>query len=289
MRVPKVRLYIQARLASGQYKYVDPAWNENRTLREGYALIDGKQEPHPEGLYYLRSLCGKKRVWQAVGSKADAAIVALRNKEHDFHAVSLGRAAPEPAPETTPKVTVADGAAKYLAEIRRSRSAKTIAACERILGLFEQAYAGRALAGLRREDLLDHFSALRKRGLASRTVYNHAMRIKGFLRSQGVCGLLKPEDIPDYDEPEVEAYDADQVDSLFRAADAEERLLYQFFLATGFRDQEVATKTHRHPSFYAYFSLQLVTISNEVSGHSPVITQLEPGELLTCPPRSAQN
>ena len=42
-----------------------------------------------------------------------------------------------------------------------------------------------------------------------------------------------------------------------------------------------ATKTHRHPSFYAYFSLQSVTISNEVAGHAPVITQLEPGELRT--------
>src|ERR1039457_7598855 len=40
-----------------------------------------------------------------------------------------------------------------------------------------------------------------------------------------------------------------------------------------------STKTHRHPSFYAYFSLRPVTISNEVAGHAPVITQLEQGEL----------
>jgi hypothetical protein len=42
-----------------------------------------------------------------------------------------------------------------------------------------------------------------------------------------------------------------------------------------------ATEIHRHPSFYAYFSLQPVTIANEVGGHAPVITQLEPGELHT--------
>jgi quercetin dioxygenase-like cupin family protein len=42
-----------------------------------------------------------------------------------------------------------------------------------------------------------------------------------------------------------------------------------------------ATKTHRHPSFYAYFSLRPVTISNEVAGRAPVITQLEQGELRT--------
>jgi quercetin dioxygenase-like cupin family protein len=42
-----------------------------------------------------------------------------------------------------------------------------------------------------------------------------------------------------------------------------------------------ATETHRHPSFYAYFSLRPVTISNEVVGHAPVLTQLEQGELRT--------
>jgi quercetin dioxygenase-like cupin family protein len=41
------------------------------------------------------------------------------------------------------------------------------------------------------------------------------------------------------------------------------------------------TEVHRHASFYAYFSLRSVTISNEVKGHDPVITQLEPGELRT--------
>jgi co-chaperonin GroES (HSP10) len=42
-----------------------------------------------------------------------------------------------------------------------------------------------------------------------------------------------------------------------------------------------ATKTHRHSTFYVYFSLQSLTISNEVAGHAPVIIQLEPGELRT--------
>lgn len=42
-----------------------------------------------------------------------------------------------------------------------------------------------------------------------------------------------------------------------------------------------ATKIHRHAAFYAYFSLRPVTISNEVGGHAPVITQLEQGELRT--------
>jgi len=249
VRTPTVRLYIRIRHADGIYAYTDPGWNKNRTLRAGYAIVDGKPESHPEGVYYLRFLRGSKRVWQSVGMEPDAALAALRNQEHDLQAIALGRCAPEPAAEVKTHITVADGVAKYLADVRRFRSAKTIVACERILGLFKETFATRPVVSLRREDLLDHMAALRQERLAPRTVYNHVMRIKGFLRSQGVNGLLKTEDIPAYDEPEVEAYDADQVDALFRAADPEDRLLFEFFLATGFRDQEVRYCTLRNVDF----------------------------------------
>ncbi len=46
-------------------------------------------------------------------------------------------------------------------------------------------------------------------------------------------------------------------------------------------EPNAVTKTHRHPSFYAYFSLRPVTISNEVAGHAPVVTHLKQGELHT--------
>ena len=100
-------------------------------------------------------------------------------------------------------------------------------------------FPGRSLDSISREHLLDHRAALQQDGLSPRTIYNHIMRINSFLRSQGITGLLKPGDKPTYDEPEVEAYDSDQLESLLRAADDEERLLFEFFLGTGFRDQEV--------------------------------------------------
>ena len=82
--MPRVRLYIRIRRAKGSYAYADPAWNLNRTLRAGYAMVSGEPEPHPEGVYYLRFLSRKKRVWQSVGTESDAALAALRVKEHDL-------------------------------------------------------------------------------------------------------------------------------------------------------------------------------------------------------------
>jgi quercetin dioxygenase-like cupin family protein len=46
-------------------------------------------------------------------------------------------------------------------------------------------------------------------------------------------------------------------------------------------EPKAITENHRHPSFYAYFSLQPATISNEVIGHAPVVTQLDAGVVRT--------
>ena len=205
----------------------------------------------PRDIYYLRFLSGKKRVWQAVGSDGDAALVALRNKEHDLQAVGLGRIAPGvvPANQSASATSLENAIKGYLSEIRRFRMPKTIAACERILGVFQGRFPDRSLDSITRDDLVDHMAALREEGLGPRTVYNHLMRVKSFLRSRGIVGLLQKEDIPPYDEPEVEAYDPDQLDALFAAANAEERLLFQFFLVTGFRDQEVMFCTWKNVDF----------------------------------------
>lgn len=259
MRTLKVQLLVRVRLSSG-YKYANPVWNKNGSLREGYACVGGKPELHPEGVYYLRYLQGGKRRWHAVGASADEADAALQNKEHDLQAISLGRTAPEAVQaahtETTPpastgsptRLPLADAVEDYLANIRRFRLPKTIAACEYILGVFSQRLPGRLLDSITREDLLDHRAALEQRR-TPRTVYNHMMRINTFLRSKGITGLLRPEDKPVYDEPEVEAYDPDQLQALFAAATPDERLLFEFFLQTGFRDQEVAFSSWRNVDF----------------------------------------
>lgn len=75
---------------------MDPVWNKNRTRRSGYALTEGQPEQHPEGVYYLRYLRDGKGVWQPVGQSADAAIIALRNTEHDLQSIALGRRTPTP-------------------------------------------------------------------------------------------------------------------------------------------------------------------------------------------------
>lgn len=249
MAALKVKLYIRIRLSAGRSSYAKPIWNRNRTLREGYACVGGTPQDHPEGQYYLRYLQGGKRRWQAVGPSADEALTALRNTEHDLQAIRLGRQIEPPTTGGTPDTLLRDAIESYLCDVRRFRMPKTVSAYERILGLLRDRHEGRYLASFTRKDLLDHRAALEAEGLAPRTVFNHLDRIKTFLRARGVIDLLRSGDMPEYDEPEVEAYDADQLEKLFAAANAEERLLFDFFLKTGFREQEVMYCTWKNVDF----------------------------------------
>jgi hypothetical protein len=74
MPVPAVRLKIRVRLASGSRAYVDPVFSPNGKLKPLYAVVDGKPEHHPEGIYNLRYLKAGKRVWHAVGTDAQLAL-----------------------------------------------------------------------------------------------------------------------------------------------------------------------------------------------------------------------
>lgn len=271
MRSPKVRLYIRVRLSDGRDAFVDPAWNKNHSLKEGYAQISGRIEHHPEGTYYLRFLRDGKRVWHRVGQDTHVAITALRNIEHDLQSVALGRTVPTPvadpqalaplkplAPKPVAEVQgsaspvpifLNDAIESYLKEVRRFRSAKTIAACEHMLNLFGSKFPGRAVKDITRKDLLDHMSFLQEKGLGDRTIHNHIMRIGTLLKSHGVVGLLSAADKPKYDEKEVKAYNSDELTFLFAAANPEERVLFEFFLGTGFREQEVMYSTWGNVDF----------------------------------------
>jgi integrase/recombinase XerD len=239
VKVPKVRLYIRVRLPDGHHAYLKPAWNRNRTLRAGYALVGGQPVAHPDGVYYLRFLRGDKRVWQAIGPDADAAVVAVQNLEHDLQAISLGRSAPSPAPGVPATVSLDAAIKSYVSQLGLFRAPKTVHEAKRILELFAKPFPEKAIQTITREDLLDHMASLQQGGLGLRTISNHITRIGALLRRHKIVDLLSREDKPQYDEPEVEAYDSDELAALFSAATPEERMLFEFFLGTGFREQEV--------------------------------------------------
>ncbi len=244
MKSPKVRLYIRVRRPDGTNPFLQPVRNRNGSLRGGFATVNGVAEHHAEATYYLRyKLEGKRRQWVPVGDDPDCALVALNNIEHDLQAISLGRKAyglPSAPAEASAELTLDAEIKGYLDEIRKLKKAdKTYAASKNMLERFAAGMNGKPLREISRDDLINYGFALAESGLVERTVHNHLSRIRAFMKSREVTWPLKPGDMPDYDEEDAQAYDVDQLARLFAAADDEERLLFEFFLQTGLREQEV--------------------------------------------------
>jgi integrase/recombinase XerD len=248
VKCPKVSLYIRIRISQRCYRFVPAVFNRNGALRAGFASISGNPVSHPEGIYYLRFLRDGKRVWQLVGSDADAAFATLQNTEQDLRDVALGRTLPSTSasgpsgepPQSSSQVFLSPAVGLYIERLKKlGRSFKTVREANRILDLFAGQFLAKAISEITSDDLISHMGFLRNRGLSERTISNHITRITALLRKHKVVDLLGPEERPQYDEPEVEAYDEDRLKVFFAAIDDEEKFLFEFFLGTGLREQEV--------------------------------------------------
>jgi hypothetical protein len=69
------------------------------------------------------------------------------------------------------------------------------------------------------------------------TTLNHFT--ESFPKLNVIRGLVKKNDWPRYTEEEPGMYEPEELATLFKACDVEERLWYEFFLMTGMREQEV--------------------------------------------------
>src|SRR5271154_6042760 len=131
MPVPAVRLKIRVRLSNGSRAYVDPVYSSNGKLKPLYAVVKGKPEHHPEGVYNLRYLKAGKRVWDAVGADPQLALTAKLRVEHRLQAVSLGLTEPDPV-KTSGKTSLADAVKEYLSDIGKAKSKRTLYAYNRL-------------------------------------------------------------------------------------------------------------------------------------------------------------
>jgi integrase/recombinase XerD len=130
--------------------------------------------------------------------------------------------------------------AGFLEETELTKKPKTLAAYTTALSYFTESCPKLYLQDIERADLLKFCAFLRdKKKQAPRSVYNKFENVMTFLKANGIRGLVGKNDWPRYTEEEPEMYEPEELDKLFKACDAEERLWYEFFLMTGMREQEV--------------------------------------------------
>jgi integrase len=248
---PTVKLFIRIRRADGAQMRVKPAYAKNYTLRPFWAVVNGKEEHHPEGTYVIRFRDRNgRRCWLSVGNDVDAALAAKARKEKE---ISLTKMALELNAEVSGlgesgtgsrRILLSEAFAEYLADIRATKAPKTACGRKRVTEYFQESCGKRYLDEIGRRDLLEFRRFLYSRGLADRTVFNVFQAILTVFRALGRTGLVLKSDWPSYTERAVRAYSEQELAKLFAACDDEERLLFQTFLFSGCREQEVQFLTY---------------------------------------------
>ena len=213
--------------------------SRNGRIKPDWVYINGKEERHPEGAYYIEWRNGTKRVRLSVGTDAADADARRARKEAELNAVNNGVAvASEDA--KTKRRSVAGAIADYLEDTKLSKKSKTLAAYSTALSYFQESCSKLYLEDLERKDLLKFSAFLRdEKDQSPRSCWNKFSNVMSFLKAQDIRGLVNKKDWPRFVEEEPEIYDKAELERLFRACDKEERLWFEFFLMTGMREQEV--------------------------------------------------
>jgi integrase len=211
----------------------------NGRVKANVVFVDGKEEHHAEGCYYIEWREGNKRKRQSVGKDHLKAHAAKLRKEAELNARARG--IPVPASESTSAPTIADAIRDYLAEIKISKTAATHSAYALALQNFSNSCRKSRLAEITRQDIIEFVRYLREDlKLTDRTCYNRRSHLLTFLRANGIEKLLEKKDKVKYTLSEPEVYDDEQLEKFFAVCDEEERVFFEFLLMTGFRKKEAA-------------------------------------------------
>ena len=241
-------------------RYCPVVLSPNGRVKPDLVTVNGQSERHSEGAYYLEWRENGRRIRLSVGKDPQDAATRRLRKEAELNALNQGVTV-VPENGDSGHRSVATAVARFLEETELTKKPKTLAAYTTALNYFTESCPKLYLQDIERADLLKFCAFLRdKKKQAPRSVYNKFENVMTFLKANGIRGLVGKNDWPRYTEEEPEMYEPEELDKLFKACDAEERLWYEFFLMTGMREQEV---------MYTYWSDVNFTAATVRVSHKP--------------------
>lgn len=220
------------------WRFAPLARKPNGNIRWDTVLVEGVEMRHPEGRYFIEWRHEGRRRRKAVGTIPSEILAAAQRQRAILNLRSTGVEVKEPEPSAR-MTYLQDASAKYLRDVQMNKARSTYVHYRQTLNLFKASLEKATIQSVDRDDLMDFQAYLYKLGMCARTVKNKTIIVVQFLKKFGVSGLLADDDWPTYTEPERETYKAEEMQRFFNACEPQEYVLFQFFLHTGFRDQEV--------------------------------------------------
>jgi integrase len=230
MAISKVSVYTRTTDANGKRRY------EQADHRTSY----------PDGtIFCLRYEVDGKRKWETLTGEMITykyALCRAKLRESDLlmGAINLARNAPvvpvAKEPEKPTRMTVDQAIDRYLRNAS-TKSPRTYHGYTYTMRQFRESCQKQFLDQITKQDLYDFVTFLRTKGAGDRTCHNKIEEVVGLLRHYDIRNVtIKVK----YTEKKISAYTRDELRSLFAVCDPEDRLVFEFFLGSGCRDQEVA-------------------------------------------------
>jgi integrase len=232
----------QYRRLDGKWQFV-PVVKENGKPNPKLVLVSGVPVSSKGGTFYLDWREGGKRLTRPVGTSPREALDAWQLQSGIFS----GEIEPPEEPVKGDKgLTIDNAIEKYLVEVRATKGERTYRAYRQELLWFRKHSKKRYVSELNRSDAMMMFAKgreERKNGqpLNQKTINKHVIIMLNAMRSQGAVIEMKKGDWPKTIEKKVEIYQPEELKPFFAVCNPEEKLIFQVFLCTGFREREVAT------------------------------------------------
>jgi integrase/recombinase XerD len=232
----------QYRKVNGKWQFVPVARDAKGTPDPRVVLIDGEPINSKGGTFYLEFKQHGKRRQESIGTVPRVALEAWRTKR----AVLTGLIEPEEEPEEAERdLTIEQAIEKYLVEVEATKGGKTYRQYRNELEWFRKHCKKRYVSQMNRSDAMALFAQGRKelvdgRPLNQKTINRRVIIMLHAMRSQGAVITMNKGDWPRTIDKKVEMYQPEELNPFFAACDPEERLIFQVFLCTGFREREVA-------------------------------------------------
>ena len=136
--------------------------------------------------------------------------------------------------------SIQDGIEQYLEAVKATKGDGTYSSYKTCLRWAQRHITKHLVYRLNRNDLLILFAAGREANLNQKTINKRVTVVLNMVRHHDHDIKLKRGDWPKTTEKKIEVYTAEEIEKFFAACTDDERLLFEVFLSTGFRDREVS-------------------------------------------------
>ena len=200
---------------ANKWRFAAVIEQKGRIIRD-LVRVDGEEQHHPEGRYFLEWYLNRRRRRQSVVPFENVA-EAARRKALELEAIKAGIiSAPREAPKVEEKrPTLAAAIETYLDYISHQRSLRTYRTYRYTIDvLLRNSYSKTYVDQVEREDILKFITDCCKSGLGNRTVYDKVVVVLQFFKRFGKTKLLQPSDWPQYVETIRPIYECEEIQAM---------------------------------------------------------------------------